>query len=222
MIGGDWPWVTWSSTGAPSLMPYGHSSVLPGSNVSGCHVLNAPGITTNSNSRGQGINRVFKCKDFPAPPGGLNEIWEKGPSLRSQMLIPVLVRLQPVTFLPWTSVSSTRKWSFPNLFSELSWAPMVKVVLQCQANGQVLPWTYWGQRVRLAAAPRGWEWEQPISVERVQNWVPSLDLPLPICSTLSKLSFSSEPHFPQSRNNGSNTPAWLLMRWKRRWSKIST
>lgn len=51
----------------------------------------APDITTNSNSRGQGINRVFKSKDSLAPPAGLKvmclgNVLPEG----TQMLGPVL------------------------------------------------------------------------------------------------------------------------------------
>ena len=62
------------STGVPSLMPSGHLSGLPGSSVPGWQGPKAPGITTNSNSSGREINRIFKSKDSPAPPAGLNVI----------------------------------------------------------------------------------------------------------------------------------------------------
>ena len=44
----------------------------------------------------------------------------------------VLVRPRTVTSLPLTSVSSTGKWGLPCLLGELTWAPMVRVHLQCQ------------------------------------------------------------------------------------------
>ena len=58
------------SAGAISLMPSGHPSGLPGpgSRLTG---PNGPGVTTNSNSRRQGIN-IFKSKDSPAPSTGLS------------------------------------------------------------------------------------------------------------------------------------------------------
>ena len=163
MIRGDWPWVTWSCAGAPSLRPYGHPSVLPGPSVPGWHVPNAPGITINSNSRGQGINRVFKCKDFPAPL--LASMWSEREVFLEITNAGSCPCETSVSHLPSQNLSFlNQKIEFSKPISKLSWAPMVKVLLQCQANGQVLTWTYWGQRVRLAAAPRGWELEQLISM----------------------------------------------------------
>ena len=43
------------SAGAISLLPSGQPSGLPGPSVPGGHGPNAPGVTTNSNSRCQGI-----------------------------------------------------------------------------------------------------------------------------------------------------------------------
>ena len=124
------------STSAPTLMLRGQPSVLPGPGIPGWPRPSAPGIITNSNSRRQGINRVFKCTDSSAPPAGLNVIWEKGSSWGPKCWVPVLVSLGPVTSFPWTSVSWIGKMGFSNLLRGLSWAPTVKVVLHSQAQGQ--------------------------------------------------------------------------------------
>ena len=58
---GDGPWRTWSSL-LVSLMPSGHPSVRSGQGVPGWQGPNTSGITTNLNSRGQEIERVFKLR----------------------------------------------------------------------------------------------------------------------------------------------------------------
>ena len=130
------------STSVPSLMPHGHPSVLPGLGIPGWHMFNAPGITTNSNSKGQGINRLFKPKNSPDWPASLDVIWMKAPSLSTQMLgsCPCETWTSRFSFLNLSFL--TWKMRLPDLLRGLSWAPRVKVHLQCQAQGHALAWTY--------------------------------------------------------------------------------
>ena len=110
-------------------MPSGHPSGLPGPCVPCWHGPNPPGVTTNSNSRHQGISRYSSPRSHL--PHQLVSMWPHRPC-GCKCWVSVLVRPRPATSLPWPSVSSTGKWGFPCLLCGLSWAPTAKVHPQCQ------------------------------------------------------------------------------------------
>ena len=88
----------------------------------------------------------------------VRDAWVKGPSLWTQSWV-----LGPFTSLPWPEFPQVKKGGFQSFFSGLSWAPLVKVDMQCQALGQPfapLSWVLdWGQRLWLTVASRACELE---------------------------------------------------------------
>ena len=87
---------------------------------------------------------------------------------------------------------------------------MAKVDIQCQAQGQPSACPSWvldsgAKECDSLLPPEDGSWNSQSQWERMQNWVHSPALPLPMCVTLSTPSCPSEPYVIQLENRGSNT-----------------
>ena len=144
--------------------------------------LNASDVTTNSNRSSQGINKIFKSMNSPAPPAGLNVIWVKGSSLRVQILCSCPCET-------WASYLSSLNLSFLNwkMRSSKPYKVVVSISgknrcavsrLEPRIHLHLLSAGHWDQQLGLTAAPR--DWKSRPWWERMQNWVHSSALPLPI------------------------------------------